>query len=521
MLNRRQFLAASSMAVANQLFGAPSASKTPESKLEALGAVALRESKKYKASYCDIRIVRLRTQSVGMRMTTERGTGKLLSVPNISEDSSFGFGVRVIVNGAWGFASSPIVTPEEIARVTGEAVIIAKANATIQPKPVKLAPNPTYRDRWNTPHEKDPFEISAKEKIDLLSAATAEVKKNVRILTGTASLNFRSDDKYFASSEGSSIQQYILAVYGNVDATAVDSEKGISRTRNYVPTQASAGWEYVPQMNLEENARIIREEVLEHLAAPPVKPGKKDLLLMPNHLMLTLHESVGHPTELDRSLGYEANYAGTSYLTPATIGKRIASEHVTFIGDRTSPKALATCGYDDDGVKTTRFTIVDKGIFKTFQTTRDQAHLLGEKASHGCSQADSWATVPFQRMPNVWLQAGPDANTLDSLISGIDDGVLIDGRGSYSIDQQRYNFQFGGDAFWEIKGGKKRGMISRVSYQARTPDFWQACDGVANQSFWRQYGTTGDAKGEPTQINSISHGCSPSRFRQVNVLLTD
>jgi TldD protein len=454
-------------------------------------------------------------------MTTERGTNRILSVPNISEETTFGFGVRVIVNGAWGFASSPIVTPEEIARVTGEAVVIAKANATIQSRPVKLAATKTYREVWTTPHDKDPFEISANEKIDLLTGATETVKKNAKVLTGTASLNFRNEDKYLATSEGSSIQQYLLQIYGNVDATAVDTEKGISRSRTYVPTQASAGWEYVPEMNLGENAAIIREEVLEHLAAPEVRPGKKDLLLMPSHLMLTIHESVGHPTELDRTLGYEANYAGTSYITPATIGKRIASEHVTIKGDRTSPRALATCGFDDDGVKTSQFAIIDKGILKTLQTTREQAPLLGEKESHGCCQADSWETVPFQRMPNVWLAPGPEKTTLEDLISGIDDGVLIDGRGSYSIDQQRYNFQFGGDAFWEIKGGKKRGMISRVAYQARTPDFWQACDGTAGPAYWRQYGTTGDAKGEPTQINSISHGCSPSRFRQVNVLLTD
>ena len=274
-------------------------------------------------------------------------------------------------------------------------------------------------------------------------------------------------------------------------------------------------------MNFRENAQRIREEVLEHLAAPPVKEGKKDLILMPNHLMLTVHESVAHPTELDRALGYEANYAGTSYITPATIGKRIASDHITVIGDRTSPRALGTVGYDDDGVKSSSFTIIDKGIFRNFQTTREQAHLVGDKESHGCSQADSWATVPFQRMPNVWLKPGPADVSLDDLISGIDDGVLIDGRGSYSIDQQRYNFQFGGDAFWEIKGGKKRGMISRVAYQARTPDFWQACDGTAGPAYWRQYGTTGDAKGEPTQINSISHGCSPTRFRKINVLVTD
>jgi len=520
MFTRRDFLAAQ-LAFASQLFAAPKDSKSPSPDLEKLGSAALAEAKKYKASYCDIRIVRLRDQRVGLRLSPERGTGKTLSVPNVSEDSSFGFGVRVIVNGAWGFASSPIVTPQEIARVTGEAVIIAKANASVQPKPLVLAPVKAYRDRWETPHDKDPFAVPIGEKLELLRASAEEVKKNSKVFGSSASLNFRSEDKYFASSEGSSIQQLVLQIYGNLDATAVDRDKGLSRTRTYSPTQASAGWEYVPEMNLGENAQRIREEVLEHLAAPPVTAGKKDLVLMPNHLMLTIHESVAHPTELDRSLGYEANYAGTSYITLATIGKRIASEHCTFIGDRTSPRALGTVGYDDDGVKTSQFTIIDKGIFRNFQTTREQAPMVGDKESHGCSQADSWATVPFQRMPNVWLKAGPAETTLDSLISGIDDGVLIDGRGSYSIDQQRYNFQFGGDAFWEIKGGKKRGMISRVSYQARTPDFWQACDGTAGPSYWRQYGTTGDAKGEPTQINSISHGCSPTRFRGINVILTD
>ena len=521
-LTRRGFLATPlAVAFADELFGAPAQSTTPSADLEKLGAVALTEAKKFKATYCDIRIVRLRDQRLGIRLSPDRATGKTQSVPTVAEDSSFGFGVRVIVNGAWGFASSPMVTKEEIARVTGEAVIIAKANATIQPKPIQLAPVKAYRTRWETPHEKDPFAVPTAEKLDLLRRAADEVKKNTKVFGSSSSLNIRSEDKYFASTEGSSIQQLILQIYGNLDATAVDRAAGVSRSRSYVPTQASAGWEYVPEMNLEENAQRIREEVVEHLSAPSVKAGKKDLILMPNHLMLTIHESVAHPTELDRSLGYEANYAGTSYITPATIGKKIASEHCTFIGDRTSPRALGTAGYDDDGVKTGVFTIIDKGVFRNFQTTREQAHLVGDKESHGCSQADSWATVPFQRMPNVYLKAGPSETTLEGMISEIEDGVLIDGRGSYSIDQQRYNFQFGGDAFWEIKGGKKRGMISRVAYQARTPDFWQACDATAGPSYWRQYGTTGDAKGEPTQINSISHGCSPTRFRQINVLVTD
>src|ERR1700761_7292440 len=520
MLTRRHFLATSA-ALATNLFSSPRESATPTSDLEKLGDVALREAKKYKATYADIRIVRLRDQRIGLRLSPERGTGKTLSVPMVSENSSFGFGVRVIVNGAWGFASSPIVTAEEIAAITNEAVIIAKANASIQSRPIQLAPVAAYRDRWVTPHDKDPFDVPMSEKLDLLQRVTAQAKKNPKVFTGTASLNLRGEDKYFASSEGSSIQQYILQIYGNVDATAVDRKNNVSRSRSYVPTQASAGWEYVPEMNLEENAERIREEVVEHLTAPAVTPGKKDLILMPNHLMLTIHESVAHPTELDRALGYEANYAGTSYVTMDKIGKRIASEHCTFVGDRTAPRGLATCGYDDDGVKTSEFTIIDKGIFRNYQTTREQAHLVGDKESHGCCQADSWATVPFQRMPNVWLKPGDRETTLDSLIAGIDDGVLIDGRGSYSIDQQRYNFEFGGDAFWEIKGGKTGGMISRVSYQARTPDFWQACDGVAGPQYWRQFGTTGDAKGEPTQINSISHGCSPTRFRGINVILTD
>lgn len=523
-LNRRQFLGtttAGAAAAAASLFAAPKTATKPSAELEKLAAAALREAKRLKATYCDIRIGRYRNQMIMLRASPERGTGRTLEVPNVIEDGSFGFGVRVIAKGAWGFASSPIVTPEEIVRITGEAVNIAHANSAFQPKPVQLAPVKAYRDYWVSPFEKDPFEISMAEKVELLHTVVTEIKKSAKVFGGAANLQFRSEDKYFASSEGSSIQQLILQTFGGASATAVSREAGLSRTRNYQPTQVSAGWEYVPQMNLKENSQRIRDEVLEHLDAPPVKPGKKDLILMPSHLMLTIHESVGHPTELDRALGYEANYAGTSYITPATMGKRIASDHVTFYGDKNVPKCLATCGYDDDGVKTTKFPIIENGIFKHFQTTRDQAHLVNETESRGCSYADSWATVAFQRMPNVWLAPGKADTSLDDLISGVDDGVLIEGRGSYSIDQQRYNFQFGGDAFWEIKGGKKRGMISRVSYQARTPDFWQACDGIAGPAYFQQFGTSGDAKGEPTQINAMSHGCSPARFRQVNVIITD
>ncbi|MGH9660909.1 MAG: TldD/PmbA family protein [Bryobacteraceae bacterium] len=521
MLSRRAFLG-STAAFAGRLFGAPKESKTPSPELEKLADNALRQARRLKASYCDIRICRYRRQSITFRATPERGTNRTLEVPNVSDSDSFGFGVRVIANGSWGFAASPVVTPAEIARITREAVDVARASATVQAKPVVLARTRSYRDRWTSPFERDPFEVPIAEKIEMLRAAAADIKKEPRVFSAFGSLGFYSQDKYFASTEGSSIQQFVLQTNAGLSAGARDLQKGLFRNRTYDPQILQIGWEYVPQLNFPENARRLREEVLEHLAAPPVSAGAKDLVLLPSHLCLTIHESIGHSTELDRALGFEANYAGTSFLTTNKMGKeRIGSDIVTFYGDRTTERGLATAAYDDDGVKTTRFPIIEKGIFRHYQTIRDQAHLVGEKESRGCCFADSWASIPFQRMPNVWLEAGKPDTTLDDLIGGVDDGVLNDGTGSYSIDQQRYNFQFGGDAFWEIKGGKKRGMLSRVAYQSRTPDFWQACDGIAGRSYWQQYGLNGDGKGEPPQSNSMSHGCAPARFRRINVLQTD
>jgi len=523
-ISRRGFLAgAAGMLLADRLFGAPDTAATkPNPELEKLAAVALAEAKKQGASYCDIRINRYRDQFSGWRFSPQRGSNQTDEVPFVTDNQSFGFGVRVIAKGQWGFASSPEVNPTEIARITREAVGVAKANSGFQASPVKLAPVGKYIDRWATPHEKDPFAVSVEEKLDLLHGAATTIKKNPKVMTAFGFLGFHSEDKYFASSEGSSIQQYVIQVYPNLGAVAVDFQKGVSRSRSYQVAPQARGWEYVPIMNFGENAKRIADEVVEHLAAPPVTAGKKDLVLLPSHLCLTIHESIGHSTELDRALGYEANYAGTSFLTTDKMGKfRVGSELMNIFGDRTSELALSTVKYDDDGVKTTRFPIIEKGIFTHYQTIRDQAHLVGETESRGCCYADSWASVPFQRMPNVWLAPSDKPVTLDELIAGVDDGVLIEGTGSYSIDQQRYNFQFGGDAFWEIKGGKKGNMISRVAYQSRTPDFWQALDGVAGSAYWQQYGLPNDGKGEPMQTNAMSHGCAPSRFRQINVIVTD
>lgn len=522
MVTRRSFLEAGAAALATRLFAADAGSSKPNAGLERLGAVALNEAKKQKATYADIRIIRYRRQTLLVRLNPERGTGKTLEVPSVNDGGSFGFGVRVIVDGAWGFAASPVVTREEIVRITAEAAGVARANAVLKSKPVELAPVPAYRDRWQTPHERDPFAVPVAEKLELIRSAAGEVKKQSKVFSSACNLAFRSEDKYFASSVGSSIQQLNLQTYAQVNATAVDVKRAISKSRRYQPQQVTAGYEYVPVMNLVENAQRIREEVLEHLAAPAITPGRKDLVLLPSHLWLTIHESLGHSTELDRALGYEANFAGTSFLTTDKMGKlRIGSDLVNIWGDRTTERGLATTGYDDDGVKATKFPIIEKGVFRHYQTIRDQAHWIGEKESRGCCYADSWASVPFQRMPNVWLEPGSPETTLDDLISGVDNGILIDGDGSFSIDQQRYNFQFGGDAFWLIQGGRKRGMVSQVAYQSRTTDFWQSCDRIAGPSYWQQWGAPNDGKGEPEQINSVSHGCSPSRFRQVNVIQTD
>ena len=253
-------------------------------------------------------------------------------------------------------------------------VTVARANAVLKQRAVQLAPVKAYRDRWQTPFEKDPFSVPIEERLELIRTAAAAAKKDKRVFSAGCSLSFASEDKYFASSEGSSIQQLNLQTSAQVNATAVDVAKALSKSRRYVPPPVTAGYEYVPIMNLVENAARVREEVIEHLAAPPVTAGKKDLVLLPNHLWLTIHESLGHSTELDRALGYEANYAGTSFLTTDKLGKaRIGSDIVNVWGDRTTARGLATIGYDDDGVKATKFPIIEKGIFKHYQTIRDQA----------------------------------------------------------------------------------------------------------------------------------------------------
>jgi TldD protein len=488
--------------------------------LGALGALAMERARSAGASYADVRINRYRTQLVMLRVQADRATGKPVEVPMVADNGSFGFGLRVLADGAWGFSASHEVTRDAISRAAAEAVEIAKANAPLRREPIRLAPTPSYHDTYRTRIVTDPFSVPVHDKIALLRAAAQEARKVQGVFSVMGNIEMRLEDRFFVSSEGSVIEQHVYQVAPAITATAVEAGRKV-KSRYYRPHSVCAGYEVVERADMVGHARRIGEEAVAHLKAPSVSPGVKDLVLLPTHLSLTIHESIGHSTELDRALGYEANFAGTSFLTTDKLGKfRVGSEIVNFNGDRTRPESLSTCAYDDDGVKTRQFPIIKAGIFVGYQTIRDQAHLIGQSESMGCCYADSYASVPFQRMPNVWLEPSKKPVTLDDLVSGVDDGILIDGRGSYSIDQQRYNFQFGGDAFWEIKGGKVRGMVADVAYQSRTPDFWASCDGIGGEALWENVGLDRDGKGQPEQVNAMSHGCAPARFRRINVLRT-
>ena len=489
-------------------------------RLGELAAFAMERARSAGATYADIRINRYRSRDVDLRVQADRATGKPVEVPSVSDAGSFGFGLRVLADGAWGFSASHEVTREAIARAAVEAVEIARANAPLRTAPIRLAATPTYRDTYRTKIVTDPLSVPVEQSLELLREVAAEARKVEGVFSVIASISARLEDRFFVSSEGSVIQQHVYQTAPEFSVTAVQAARKV-KSRTYRPNAVAAGYEAVERAYMLSQARRVAEQAVEHLSAPSVSPGVKDLVLLPTHLGLTIHESIGHSTELDRALGYEANYAGTSFLTPDKLGKfRVGSEIVNFNGDRTRPESLSTCGYDDDGVKTRQFPIIKAGIFVGYQTIRDQAHLIGQAESMGCCYADSYASVPFQRMPNVWLEPSEKPVSLDDLVGGVDDGILIDGRGSWSIDQQRYNFQFGGDAFWEIKGGKVRGMVADVAYQSRTPDFWASCDGIGGQGLWENVGLNRDGKGQPPQINAMSHGCAPARFRRINVLRT-
>jgi TldD protein len=483
------------------------------------------------ASYCDVRVGRYLRQFV---ITREA------NVQNIVNTESTGVGVRVIADGAWGFSATNAMTPEAVAEAARLATAIARANARNQTQPVQLAPTPGVGEvSWRTPIQRNAMEVPIQEKVDLLLAVN-----NAAMQAGANFVNSQlflvNEQKYFASTDGSYIDQDVHRIWAPFSVTAVDQTTGKFRSRDGLSAPMGLGYEYLDgraedkmvspngvvsynrSYDMVEDAIAAAHQAREKLSAKSVEPGQYDLVLDPNHLGLTIHESIGHPLELDRVLGYEANYAGTTF---ATLDKReqrfqYGSEIVNIVADKTQPGSLGAVGYDDEGVATKSWPLIQAGRLVDYQATRDQAHILGKTESDGCSYADSWSTVQFQRMPNVSLRPGATPMTAADMIANVENGIYILGRGSFSIDQQRYNAQFGGTLFYEIKDGQITQPLEDVAYQMRTPEFWNACSAICDESDYRMFGSFFDGKGQPSQVSAVSHGSSTTRFDGINVINT-
>ena len=498
-----------------------------------LADAALNAARSAGASYADVRIGRYLNQSI---FTREK------QVQNIASGESFGAGVRVIANGSWGFGATNDVSDKGLAKAAQLAVAMAKANAKTQKEPVQLAPQKGYGQvSWRTPIKQNAFEVPVARKAELLLAANAKAQENGANFVNS-SLFQVNEQKYFASTDGSYIDQDIHRIWPTFGVTVVDRASGKFKTRDALSSPMGLGYEYLTPLaadkvagpagtgllgyrnsyDMLEDAALAARQAKAKLTATSVLAGKYDLVLDPNHLGLTIHESIGHPLELDRVLGYEANYAGTSFATLDWRKKNIpyGSKNVTIVADKLQPGSLGAVGYDDEGVKTKEWTLIDQGRLVDYEKIRDQAHIVGQDASDGCCYADSWNSVQFQRMPNVSLRPGAVKMSVDEMISGVDKGIYVAGRGSYSIDQQRYNFQFGGQVFYAIEKGKIAGMLDDVAYQANTQEFWNSCVAVCDASDYRLFGSFFDGKGQPSQVSAVSHGSASSRFNAVNVINT-
>ncbi|MCA0364815.1 MAG: TldD/PmbA family protein [Bacteroidetes bacterium] len=496
-----------------------------------LADAALNAAKAKGASYTDVRIGRYLNQFVVTRED---------KVQNIVNTESYGVGVRVIADGCWGFAAVVDAKSEaDTAKAAEEAVAIAKANAKLLKNPVVLAPQKGYGEvSWKAPISRNAFEVPIQEKVDLLLGVNDAAMKNGANYVNSF-LFMVNEQKYFASSDGSYIDQDVHRIWPVFNVTCIDPKSGKFETRQSLSAPMGMGYEYLSKnpsdkisgittrynkgYDMLEDVIAASHQTKEKLSAKSVEAGKYDLVLDPSHLWLTIHESVGHPLELDRVLGYEANFAGTSF---ATLDKwqsknfNYGSKEVTLFADKLQEGSLGAVGWDDEGVKTKRWDLVKDGTLVNYQAIRDQVHILGETESHGCCYADNWTNVQFQRMPNVSLAPGNAPLSVDEMIKNVEKGIYIIGDGSFSIDQQRYNFQFGGQLFYEIKEGKIAGMLKDVAYQSNTQEFWNSCTKICDEKDFRLGGSFFDGKGQPQQVSAVSHGSSTARFNGVNVINT-
>jgi TldD protein len=464
------------------------------------------------ASYADVRVVNRQYQNIIVK------DGK---VETLEQNESQGFGVRVIVDGAWGFASSSQTEWVDVDRIVSQAIAIAKASALTKRREVRLGPPEAHRDTYRSQYQIDPFMVSMSDKINLLLKADEEMRRMKRPgvnLVTSAELAFVREDKSFASSEGAQIDQEIVESGCEIHALATnDAGEVQERTYPWGRHQQTRGFEFVLAQDLVGNAPRLAEEAIQLLSADPCPAyDATTIILSGNQVALQVHESCGHPIELDRVLGSEASYAGTSFLTPDKLNNLYyGSEVVNITADATIPGGLGSFGYDDEGVPAQRVDIVKNGKFVGYMTSRETAQDLNLGRSNGTMRADGWNRIPLIRMTNVSLL--PGTWNLDDLIASTDDGIMFDTNRSWSIDDKRLNFQFGTELAWEIKGGKKMRMLKNAIYTGITPNFWRSCDAICNDKHWIVWGTPNCGKGQPPQVMHTGHGAAPARFRNVRV----
>jgi TldD protein len=464
--------------------------------------------KKKKVDYADIRHQKTSIEDVKVKNG---------NVEALSRNEDQGFGIRVIKNGAWGFASSSILNPDEMKRVADTAIEIAQASALAKKEDVRLTPTEIHQDKYQSQYQKDPFKVSIDQKIGLLLDACAIMQKNPKVKVAEGSMNFFKTEKIFASTEGAFIEQSILESGAGIIATAVDGSEAQKRSYPdcFRGDYAASGYEFVEGLKLLEHAEKVREESVELLSAPPLPEMETTIIIAGNQMALQVHESCGHPTELDRVLGTEISLAGGSFMSLDKLNKlKYGSEKVTIVADATIPGGLGSFGYDDEGVKAQRVYLVKGGLFVGYQTSRETAKVLNQR-SNGTMRAEGWNRIPLIRMTNINLE--PGEWELSDLIADTKEGIFLDTNKSWSIDDKRLNFQFGVEACWEIKNGKLGKMYKNAVYTGITPQFWNSCDAVCNHKHWHIWGVPNCGKGEPMQTMHVAHGTSPARFRNVKV----
>lgn len=521
-LTRRDFLRYSAAAAAAGLIlprSRPVAAQPLTSTERELLLLAIDAARSAGADYADGRVIRTRFEAIGTREQT---------ITQVQNEESFGINVRALVGGSWGFAATQNLSRDAVAAMARQAVAIARANNDVAPSTATLAPVDVFNDvEWVTPHSIDPLTVSLDDKAAMLLRINEEALRVNYVQYASSSILSIREDRLLATTEGSFIRQTYFRIAPSVSITAISADGRDFQTRSAVVEPAGRGYEYVMGLELAGNAQRWAEEAAMKLEATPVDPGQWDLILHPSNLWLTIHEAIGHPTELDRVLGFEANYAGTSFMSPpeAVLGNlRMGRDFVNFVGNRTEAGGCATTGWDDEGVPADSWPLIENGILVDYQTTREQAAWIapytGITRSHGCAYGEIWESMPFQRMPNVSLLPGEQDLSDEDVIGDTERGILIEGRGSYSIDQQRYNIQFGGQVFWEIRNGRRMRMLRDVAYVGRTPEFWNAMDLIGGPQTYYLGASFGDAKGQPMQVNAVSHGCPIARFRNIDIINT-